>query len=287
MITELITFRTPDGVALEGAYYRPDRPPAEPGRGTPPSATAVLVVHGKARNFYSGPSRFLPPHIVERGLATLAINRRGHDVIYARLGERGPGGAAGAAFEVFADSQDDLAGAAAWLAERGFARLALVGHSFGGVISTVFAARHPERVAALALCSPVAGGPSYLERVSEHWFAGDGLPALLERARELRAAGRGDELLLAPKWWWAISARSALELDVPDLAESATGVRCPILAIRGGDEVPELYPIERVREATGGRAVTRIIDGADHYYAGREREVGELVAGWLAETLGA
>ena len=279
MITELVTFRTPDHLALDAAFYRPDSGPR------PHLANlAVLLVHGKTHNFYSGPSRFLAPPVVERGFAALAINRRGHDVIHADVGERGPGGAGGAAYEVFADSQQDLRGAADWLAERGFARLALVGHSFGGVISTVFAARHPERVAALALCSPVAGGPSYLERVSEHWLAGEDLPALLDRARELRAAGRGEELLLARKWWWAISARSALELDVPGLAESATGVRCPTLAIRGSLEIADLYPIERVREATDGRAAIQIVDGADHYYTGREDRVGELVAGWLAET---
>ena len=282
MITELVTFRTPDGVALDGVFYQPNASPR-----SRIADTAVLLVHGKARNFYTGPSRFLVPHIVERGVAALAINRRGHDVIYARVGERGPQGGDGAAWEVFADSQEDLRGAADWLTERGFARLALVGHSFGGVISATFAARQPERVAALVLCSPVAGGPSYLERVSEHWLAGEGLPALLARARELRAAGRGEELLLTPKWWWAISARSALELDVPDLAASAAGVQCPILATRGSLEIPDLYPIERVREAVGRRAVTRIVDAGDHYYTGRERELGELVAGWLAETLGA
>ena len=286
MLTELVTFRTPDGVALDGAYYTPALEASPlPHPACPTLGTAVLLVHGKARNFYSGPSRFLAPHIVERGFAALAINRRGHDVIYARPGERGPGGAGGAAWEVFADSQQDVRGAVDWLAERGFPRPALVGHSFGGVIATVFAASHPQRVAALALCSPVAGGPSYLERVSEHWLAGAALPALLERARELRAAGRAEELLLTPSWWWAISARSALELDVPDLAESASGVQCPILAIRGSLEVPDLYPIERVRDATGGRAVTAIVADGDHYYHGREREVGELVAGWLAETL--
>ena len=62
-------------------------------------------------------------------------------------------------------------------------------------------------------------------------------------------------------------------------------MQCPILAIRGSLEVPDLYPIERVRDATGGRAVTAIVAGGDHYYHGRERDVGELVAGWLAETL--
>lgn len=269
----LISFRTPDGVALDGAWYGPD--------GSPKPGTAVLLIHGKARNFYTGPSRFLAAPIVGRGFATLAINRRGHDVIYPKPGEREP---AGAAYEVFADSQRDILGAADWLAHHGYPRFALVGHSFGGLASAHFAAAHPERVAALVLCSPPAGGPSYLERVSRDWLAGDSLPALLHRARDLRAAGRGEELLLAPKWWWAISARSALEMDAPDLVESAARTRCPIFAVRGDLEPVDAYPIEKVREAAAGRVAVAIV-GGNHYYAGDEERVGELVAGWLEKTL--
>jgi pimeloyl-ACP methyl ester carboxylesterase len=273
MLTELTTFHTSDGVALDGAWYRPENG----GR----AGVGVLLVHGKARNFYTGPSRFLAPHIVARGFAALAINRRGHDVIYSKPGPREP---AGAAYEVFADSQQDILGAADWLARQRYPRLALVGHSFGGVASTCFAAQHPARVAALVLCSAAAGGPDYLERVSKDWLGGDALSVLLERARGMRAAGRGEDLLLAPKWWWAISARSALELDVPDLVESAARTTCPILAIRGSLEPVDAYPIERVRDAVGGRATTRIV-GGDHYYAGYEEAVGDLVADWLAKTL--
>ena len=273
MRAELITFRTGDGVALDGAWYRPEGG-ARPG-------TAVLLVHGKARNFYTGPSRFLAPHIVGRGFAALAINRRGHDVIYSKPGLREP---AGAAYEIFADSQQDILGAADWLAAQGYPRLALVGHSFGGVASAFFAAEHPERVVALILCSAAAGGPAYLERVSKEWLVGEGLAGLLERAREMRAGGRGEELLLTPKWWWAISARSALELNVPDLVESAARTKCPILAIRGSQEPADAYPIERVRDAAGGRATIQIV-GGNHYYAGHEDEAGELVADWLAKTL--
>lgn len=134
---------------------------------------------------------------------------------------------------------------------------------------------------ALVLCSPAAGGPSYLERVSRDWLAGEVRPTLLQRARELRSLGRGHDLLLTPRWWWVISANSALELNanVPDLVETAARVPCPTLAIRGGLESADAYPIERVRDASA------IVDGGDHYYTGREAEAGQLVAEWLAKTL--
>ncbi len=80
MITDRITSGTADGVALDGAWDRPEDG-AKPG-------TAVLLVHGKARNFSTGPSRLLAPYSVGQGFAVLAINRRGHDVIYSKPGVR-------------------------------------------------------------------------------------------------------------------------------------------------------------------------------------------------------
>lgn len=277
MQTELISFTTPDGILLDGAYYRPE----SGGR----ADTAVLLVHGKSRNFYTGPSRDLVPYLVDRGLTCLAINRRGRDVVYALPGQRKP---LGAAWETFADSQRDLDGAVAWLRGRGHTRLGILGHSFGGPISTNWTAEHPDDVVALVLCSPAGGTPDYLPRASRGgWLAGKDHEAMMERARALAAEGRGDELITVPGWWWAIAARSALDLsaNVPDLVAVAGRTRCPILALRGTLEPKDNYPIERVAEAAAGRARVEHIQDGDHYYTGQTHVVGPLVADWLAERL--
>jgi pimeloyl-ACP methyl ester carboxylesterase len=277
--TELISFNTPDGVHLDGAYYRPE----SGGR----ADTAVLLVHGKARNFYTGPSRDLIPFLQERHLTCLAINRRGHDVIYSMVGARKP---LGAAWETFADSQQDLAGAVAWLRERGHTRLAIVGHSFGGVVSTNYTAEHPDQVVALVLCSPAGGTPQYLSRASKGGFLAGGAAeheALMQQARSLVTEGRGSELLTVPGWWWAISADSALALSesVPDLVAVSARTTCPILAIRGTLEPADNYPIEGVAKVTGGRTRVELIPDGDHYYTGQYHVVGPLVRDWLAERL--
>ena len=60
---------------LDGLYYEP-----EGGR----ARGAALLFHGNAMNFYVGPMRFLPPALAGVGLACLAVNRRGHDVLSTR-----------------------------------------------------------------------------------------------------------------------------------------------------------------------------------------------------------
>src|SRR5438477_158217 len=74
VITSLVSIPT-DTVALEGAWY-------EPQGGA--RLGAALLFHGNTMNFYSGAPRFLPPALTELGVACLAFNRRGHDILAIR-----------------------------------------------------------------------------------------------------------------------------------------------------------------------------------------------------------
>ena len=64
-----------DTVPLEGAWYEPEGGVR---------LGAALLFHGNTMNFYSGAPRFLPPALTELGLACLAFNRRGHDILAIR-----------------------------------------------------------------------------------------------------------------------------------------------------------------------------------------------------------
>ena len=78
MRTELITIQTPT-IPIDGAWHTPDD-------GKP--RAAALLFHGNTMNFYTGMSRFLPPVLTQLGIACLAFNRRGHDVITTRNRDR-------------------------------------------------------------------------------------------------------------------------------------------------------------------------------------------------------
>lgn len=270
---ELVSIPT-DTVPLDGAWYSPDAP--EPLRGT------VLLLHGNTMNFYVGPPRFLPPVLTARGFACLAFNRRGHDILSTRDSRQPEGGA----FQTAAEGQADTIAAAQWAWARGGGAPFLVGHSNGGVLAAAHAATDPD-VRGLVLLSAHLGGPRILEvQAAAGQLAGDGTAAALARAEELVNAGRGDELMLLPGWWYAISAASLLDRrdHTPDLVEAAAAVRCPALFVRGDAEDPQAYPAERFARAAGGSCQVAVVPGCGHFYVGCEDAVADLVGGWLSAT---
>lgn len=271
MQSELITFAATDGFPLEGLVYTPAAGAAD---------RAALLVHGKIMNFYTGPGRILPPHLTALGWSCLAMNRRGHDLGGIRNGRESYGGA----WEKFGDGLLDIAGGIAELRRRGFTKILLVGHSFGGITAAAYAADHQNEIAALALCSAGAGGPDYLGQSSRRgMLAAERHVEVDAEARRLVAAGRGEQMIAVPGWWYAITAASWVDLskNVPDTVENARRYPGPILALRGGKEATEMYPAEAVAEAAGKRATLAVIPGGDHFYNGVEPAFSQAVCDWL------
>ena len=269
--TSLVSIPT-DTLSLEGAWYEPA---AAKARG------AALLFHGNTMNFYSGAPRFLPPRLAELGLASLAFNRRGHDILAIRDSRA----AEGAAFQTIAEALADNRYAARWAADRGFAAPVIIGHSNGGMLAVRHVADHPH-TPALVLLSAHCGGARMLPLASEAGLlAGDQLPQLTALAKERMKAGKGRELMLLPGWWYVTSAESFLDLaNCPDILELAPRISCPVLYLRGDAEPHELYPAEEFKRRCAGPCTVEIVPHCDHFYRGRERAVADLVCRWLAQT---
>jgi pimeloyl-ACP methyl ester carboxylesterase len=273
MRTELVSIAT-DGQPLDGLYYEPDD-----GRCT----GAVLLMHGNTMNFYVGAPRFLPPVLTRLGLACLAYNRRGHDILSTRDSRLPEGGA----FQTVAEAIADNDYAAAWLGARGFAAPIVIGHSNGGMLAVRHVAEHPETTA-LVLLSAHAGGPSILRQSSAAGLmARDRVDEFVAEAARLVAAGRPRELMVLPRWWYAITAESLLDRDrnTPSILELAPRITCPVLYLRGDQEARDMYPAEAFAARAGGSCDVRIVEACDHFYNGREAAVAALVADWLAAKL--
>ncbi|HET9405369.1 MAG TPA: alpha/beta hydrolase [Burkholderiales bacterium] len=272
MRTQLVTIPT-DTIPLEGAFHEPDGGEA---------AGAVLLFHGNTLNFYVGAPRFLPPVLTRLGLACLAFNRRGHDILSTRNSRQAEGGAFQFTREAIADNRI----AAEWLAARGFPAPVVIGHSNGGMLGTQHVVDHP-RTPALVLLSSGRGGARPVSGGREGLFAGDREAEITAQAKSLMEAGRGRELMFMPGWWYVISAESFLDRvkTVPDTIALAPKIKCPVLAIRGDKEDPERYPAEEYGRAAGGPCRVEIIPDCDHFYNGREDHVANVVASWLAQTL--
>jgi len=269
---ELISIPT-GTTPLDGLYYEPE------GK----AVGAVLLFHGNTMNFYVGAPRFLPPALMALGLACLAFNRRGHDILSTRNSRAPEGGA----FQLAREGIEDNRCAARWLAARGFAHPAVIGHSNGGMLAVRHVADHPG-TPALVLLSAHMGGKNVLERTSRAGLmAQDRVEEFNARARALVAQGRGRELMLMPGWWYAISAESYLDrlTGTPDGLALAPTIKCPTLYVRGDQEPRENYPAEDFQARAGGPCDVEIVPGRDHFYNGREEAIQRLVSSWLAKAL--
>ena len=106
MLLELVSIAT-EAEPLDGIFYTP-----KDGK----ISAAALLFHGNCHNFYTGPSRFLPGVLASYGIASLAFNRRGHDMVTSLHGRTVGGGSYQLAREGIADNRS----ASDWLASRGF-----------------------------------------------------------------------------------------------------------------------------------------------------------------------
>src|SRR5438876_10673206 len=158
-------------------------------------------------NFYVGAPRFLPPVLVKLGLACLAFNRRGHDILSTRASRIAEGGA----YQVAREGIEDNRLAARWLAARGFPAPVVIGHSNGGMLAVRHVADHPE-TPALALLSAHGGGRNLVQRgAPSGLMVGDRVEEFAARARDTAKAGPGRELTLMPGRGYAIRAESVLD----------------------------------------------------------------------------
>src|SRR5213594_485413 len=148
MRAELVSIPT-DTIPLDGLYYEPEGG----------AAGAALLFHGNTMNFYVGALRFLPPVLVELGLACLAFNRRGHDILSTRNSRTPEGGA----FQLAREGIEDNRCAARWLSARGFPAPVVIGHSNGGMLAVRHVVDHPE-TPALVLLSAHGGGRNLVQR---------------------------------------------------------------------------------------------------------------------------
>tara|TARA_B100000767_G_scaffold267877_2_gene287247 strand:- start:798 stop:1721 length:924 start_codon:yes stop_codon:yes gene_type:complete len=269
--TTLVSIET-DTHPLDGLYYQP--------RGE--TRAQAMILHGNCMNFYTGAPKFLPPRLAELGIATLAFNRRGHDVIATLNSRASTGGAYQRIDEAIADSGY----AEAWLRDRRDEAPIVIGHSNGGMLAVQHAAGRTD-LPALILLSAHQGGSGMVPFASANGLlAQDRLPEFERMAREAVAAGQGGELMLLPGWWYAIAAESLVDnLDrLPATMDLAPRVSCPTLFIAGDQEPSEMYPAEAFVQQVSGPGAARIIQNCDHFYTDRFDAVTGEVTAWLRST---
>src|SRR5712691_6469591 len=275
----LVRVRTSDGVWLDGVIAEPRRR----------RDVALIWVHGLGSVFSSGQPliRLLSTRLNAVGIAYLKLNNRGHDTV-ARSGRR----LAGAAFERFGESVEDVRAAIALARGAGYERVILAGHSTGANKVLHYAARaRDRRVIGLILLGPVSDVAAEMKRV--------GRRELQRRVAVAERIARRDPNALVPRAFGFWSARRYLSLYRPGGTEDVfpyyrpgarwtalRSVKVPIAAIIGSrDEYLDRQPGELIdafrRNAVQARSFTGVVlRGAGHNFAKRERELAGIIARW-------
>ena len=241
----------------------------------------VQLFHGNTMNFYVGPPRFLPPVLTAAGWDCLAYNRRGHDVLSNRDSRELEGGA----YQTIEQALEDDELARAWLASHSGEVPVPIGHSNGGLLAATHVARRPG-AGALVLLSAHRGGRDVMSMMSKNGLmAADRLQEMTANARRLVSSGRGDDLMLAPGWWYVISAGTFIEFleHCPDLLDAAPAIDCPVLYVVGEHEPEDLYPATAFAERCAGPVDVVRLDGCGHYYTRCENRVAAIVSDWLRD----
>jgi pimeloyl-ACP methyl ester carboxylesterase len=257
----------------------------------------VVCLHGATAAFYYPPMYvYLGRALAEQGYRYISGNTRAHDVASAnppwpptcREADDVKWRLDGEGWSRFDEEPYDVAGWIDFLVTQGAEQIVLFGHS-GGVRKVLYyqAERQDPRVVGVILAGSSDRGFTAID------------PDRLELAERLVADGQEEALLPVPEGvpmvfgmqsaasyvtWGRYVRQFAAEGDTPWLAS----IRVPVLGILGAAELegsPLLrpnYENMRSRAVQAPRFDIQVIEGADHCYTGREHELAEVVAAWLA-----
>ena len=221
------------------------------------------------------------------GIGYFKFNNRGHDVVAGRGKQL-----AGAAFEHFGRSVDDIRAMIAFAARCGYRKVILAGHSTGANKVLHYAARaRDRRVSALILLGPVSDIAAAAKQI--------GVRELRRRVAAAERLARRHRQALVPRAWGFWSARRYISLYRPGEDEDVfpyyrpgarwtalRSVRLPIATIVGSrDEYLDRRPQELIdafrQNAVRARSFTGVVlRGARHSFQGRERELADVIVRW-------
>lgn len=282
MHVELVEIATADGLSLPGAYLAPAANATGRGR----AVDAVVLNPGTGGPFHSRVPLGLSAAIAAAGYGALTMSTRGYSIAW-----RAPGSDRyfGSAFESIGECGLDFRGGFDLLAERGHARVALLGHSLGGTKALYHAAHEPDpRLTAVISCS----GPRWSGSFYDASERRDDFRRNRERARALVEAGRPDELMefdfpIGPSLMRAEGWLEKYDAETYNVATWCDRIAVPLLRVEGELEkgvvqrgVADLL-MERATASEHRRSV--IIPGGDHAYSTVLDEVAAAVVGWLDE----
>ncbi|REJ71946.1 MAG: alpha/beta hydrolase [Planctomycetota bacterium] len=280
---ELCRVTTKDGLLLDGALRVPEE------RTSQLPVDACLLVHGTGSNFTApGLMETYALQALDAGIASLRVNTRGHDLM-ARIPTEKGSILGGAAYEHIDECRHDLTAWIDFLKERGYRRIALVGHSMGGVKSIFTVTKSSDApVACLIAMSPPRFSHGAFQR---HKLAGQ-FREDFRRADALVGRGEGETLLQVRQPMPLVMPASGFVAkygphDNFDIMRLLPHLRCPALVMIGTESARNSAAFDGLTEALRKMAAEKpwltvqAVEGADISYAGHLAEPFERSIEWM------
>jgi esterase/lipase len=261
MREETIVIPNLQGRSMVGSLAIPDDASAVP---------AVLVIHGFRGNREEHHIQAVSDALAWAGLVSLRVD------LTDNLGD-----SEGNFFDLTVNQElDDAQAALAYLAERpevDAARLGITGHSLGGLVAAVTAARSPG-IRALVTLSAVFNMPEKFPRI----VGEEGLQIWRETGK-VEMDPPGSELYLGYQFYEALVAL--------DVASEVAQAQAPCRIIQGdADPIVTMEDARRYQEHLGSvEKELSVIAGGDHVYGNQSHlmQVCLLTADWLRRHLSA
>ena len=283
---ELVRIETKDKLELQGILYEPET-----------KTDKILIhVHAWVGNFYE--NLFLD-HIakeaVSKGFAFLSYNNRGAgfvtDFIKKEKNKRGYFRSGGSTAK-FEDSVLDISAGIDFVSKRGYNHVVLEGHSLGCQKSVFYQYKtQDKRVKGLVLLAPV-DDIAYVKGL-----LGNKYDVQLKLALKMVQDGQGEKPVPADMAFYPLmNARKYLDITDPmtihgrimDYSGALTElmqIKVPVLAVFGSKDDYDKKPKKTLKFLEDKLSWdTILIENADHWFFGKEKEIGRAITSWLEMT---
>lgn len=245
------TLQDPDGRRISAVLFTPPVP----------TDKIVILCHGFLGSKSSWANRTLGEQLGMRGIATLRFDFFGHgqsdgdmrDLLLTTL---------------VAQTESVMA----LMRGQGFTHIALLGSSFGGLVATLVAAKHPT-LAALALRCPVGDFPALLRRQ----FGSRGIELWKRLGQVPESVGP-----------IPVHIRFFEDCERHDVHQAAQALGVPTIIVHGDrDEVIPVKQSEELYARIRAEKALYVIPDADHRFSNPEqfRRTTELLVDWLIRYL--
>lgn len=287
---QMISIETEDRIILDG--YISD---------VPNSTSIVVHIHSSHANFYEARfNKSIANELFKINTTYLTVNTRGRDTVadvYQYQDDKLTFVPAGGAREIFFDSVLDIEGWVKYCLDKGYENIYLLGHSLGAMKVVYWNSVSLRNLSGIILLSPPDLWGLARNKLGESY---ENFLAFVETKKEKNEILNSSKIYESGEYFFPITEASFASLfldhdasgmfDIGRFVDCKTNlvskITCPVLIVFGseGEYIvkPQSEYINMITDCSCGKVTSKIIDGANHNYHGKEDALAYVVSGWIS-----